>query len=76
MFVLILTIFIEVLNFYYLFYHYRRFLLWINWDGDRLIDEMIYISRINMICLAMWFVPYGILLVREIKGDGNKIELS
>lgn len=65
--VLILAIFIEVLNFYYLFYHYNQFLLWINWEGDKLINEMIRISKINMVCLALWFIPYGILLVREIK---------
>lgn len=72
MFVLIVTIFIAVLNFYYLFYHHNQFLLWINWDGDKLINEMIHISRINMVCLALWLIPYGILLAKEIKDNGNK----
>lgn len=73
MFVLIITIFIGTVNCYYLFYHFKRHSLWEMWStSDKLIDEMIHISRINIICLALWFIPYGILLVREIKGNGNK----
>ncbi len=73
MFVIIITIFIGVVNCYYLFYHFKRHSLWEMWSAsDKLINEMIYISRINMVCLALWFIPYGILLVREIKGNGNK----
>lgn len=73
MFVLIITIFIGTVNSYYLFYHFKRHSLWEMWSAsDKLINEMIHISRINMLCLALWFIPYGILLVREIKGNGNK----
>lgn len=73
MFVLIITIFIGTVNCYYLFYHFKRHSLWEMWStSDKLINEMIHISRINIICLALWFIPYGILLVREIKGNGNK----
>ena len=68
MFVLIITIFIGTVNSYYLFYHFKRHSLWEMWSAsDKLINEMIHISRINMLCLALWFIPYGILLVREIK---------
>lgn len=69
--VLILTALIGVLNIYYLFHHfmmYKQLDAWyFNGAFDRMIREMIHISRINMICLALWFIPYGILLVREIK---------
>lgn len=68
MFVLIITVFIGTVNCYYLFYHFKCHSLWEMWSAsDKLINEMIHISRINMICLALWFIPYGILLVREIK---------
>lgn len=73
MFVLIITIFIGTVNCYYLFYHFKRHSLWEMWSAsDKLINEMIHISRINMICLALWLILYGILLIREIKGNGNK----
>lgn len=74
--VLILTALIGVLNIYYLFHHfmmYKQLDAWyFNGAFDRMIREMIHISRINMICLALWFIPYGILLVKEIKGNGDK----
>lgn len=77
MFVLIITIFIGTVNCYYLFYHFKRHSLWEMWSvSDKLINEMIHISRINMVCLALWFIPYGILLVRELKGNGNKSVIS
>lgn len=69
--VLILTALIGVLNIYYLFHHfmmYKQLDTWyFNGAFDRMTREMILISRINMICLALWLIPYGILLVREIK---------
>lgn len=75
-FVLIMTIFIGTLNCYYLFYHLMKRSLWKIWEmrdiRDMLIGEMIHISRINMVCLAMWFIPYGILLVSEINGMRGK----
>lgn len=78
--VLILTVLIEVLNIYYLFHHfimYKQLDTWyFNGAFDRMTREMIHISRINMICLALWFIPYGILLVKEIKGNGNKFVKS
>lgn len=47
---------------------YKQLDAWyFNGAFDRMIREMIHISRINMICLALWFIPYGILLAREIK---------
>lgn len=68
MFVVISTMFIAVLNCYYLFYHFKQHGLWEMWSvSDKLINEMIHISRINMACLALWFIPYGILLIKEIK---------
>ena len=74
--VLILTALIGVLNIYYLFHHfmmYKQLDAWyFNGAFDRMIREMIHISRINMVCLALWFIPYGILLVKEIKGNGDK----
>ncbi len=71
--IVIMTIFISVLNCYYLFYHFKKHSLWEMWSAsDKLFSEMIHISRINMICLALWIIPYGILLVREIKSSGNK----
>lgn len=39
---------------------------------DRMTREMIHISRINMTCLALWFIPYVMLLAKEIKDNGNK----
>lgn len=75
--VLILTVLIGVLNVYYLFHHfmmYKQLDTWyFNGAFDRMTSEMIHISRINMACLALWLIPYGILLAREIKGTGNKI---
>lgn len=74
--VLILTALIGVLNIYYLFHHfmmYKQLDTWyFNGAFDRMTREMIHISRINMICLALWIIPYVILLVKEIKGNGNK----
>lgn len=65
--VIILTSFILVLNIYYLFSHFMQRSLWEMWDmGDKLINEMILYSRINIICMALWVVPYAILLVKEI----------
>lgn len=73
MFVLIITIFIGTVNSYYFFYHFKRHSLWEMWSvSDKLINEMIHISRINMGCLALWCIPYGILLAKEIKDNGNK----
>lgn len=70
--VLIMSIFIGVLNCYYLFYHFKQHSLWEMWStSDKLVTEMIYISRINMVCFALWLIPYGILLVREIKQQRN-----
>ena len=69
--VLILTVLIGVLNVYYLFHHfmmYKQLDTWyFNGAFDRMTSEMIHISRINMACLALWLIPYGILLVKEIK---------
>ncbi len=71
--VVILTIFIAVLNCYYLFYHYKQHSLWEMWSvSDKLIKEMIHISRINMVCLALWFIPYGVLLIKEIRCSKDK----
>lgn len=74
--VLILTSLIGVLNIYYLFHHfmmYKQLDTWYFNDAfDRMTREMIHISRINIVCLALWLIPYGILLVREIKDNGNK----
>lgn len=74
--VLILTALIGVLNIYYLFHHfmmYKQLDTWyFNGAFERMTKEMIRISRINMICLALWFIPYGILLVREIRGNKKK----
>ena len=74
--VLILTALIGVLNIYYLFHHfmmYKQLDTWyFNGVFERMTKEMIRISRINMICLALWFIPYGILLVREIRGNKKK----
>ncbi len=71
--VVILTIFIAALNCYYLFYHfmiYKQLDTWyFNGAFDRMSKEMIHISRINMVCLSLWFVPYGVLLVKEIKNN-------
>lgn len=68
--VLILTAFIGILNVYYLFHHfimYKQLDTWyFNGAFDRMTQEMIYISRINIICLTLWLIPYGILLIREI----------
>lgn len=55
--VLILTALIGVLNIYYLFHHfmmYKQLDTWyFNGAFDRMTREMILISRINMICLAV-----------------------
>lgn len=66
MLVVILTSFILVGNIYYLFAHFMQQSLWKMWEvGDNLINEMLYYSRINIICLTLWFIPYTILLVKE-----------
>lgn len=74
--VLILTVLIGVLNVYYLFHHfmmYKQLDTWyFNGAFDRMTREMIHISRINMVCLSLWLIPYGILLVGEIKSNGDK----
>lgn len=80
MFVLILTIFVTVVNCYYLFHHfimYKQLDIWyFNGAFDRMTKEMIHISRINMVCFALWFIPYGVLLVREINSSRSKIKQS
>lgn len=66
MLVVILTSFILVGNIYYLFAHFMQQSLWKMWEvGDNLINEMLHYSRINIICLTLWFIPYTILLVKE-----------
>ena len=66
MLVVVLTSFILVGNIYYLFAHFMQRSLWEMWKvEDNLINEMLYYSRINIICLALWFIPYIILLVKE-----------
>lgn len=74
--VLILTVFIGVLNCYYLFQHFMMNKQLDNWylNGafDRMTKEMIHVSRINVLCFALWIVPYGILLIKEAKGSDNK----
>ena len=78
MVVLILTAFIGFLNVYYLFRHfiiYKQIDIWYsNGAFDRITKELIHISRINMICFAMWLIPYVILLVREIKSNKSNIK--
>lgn len=68
--VFILTAFIGILNVYYLFHYfimYKQLDTWYFNDAfDRMNQEMIHISRINIICLTLWLIPYGILLIREI----------
>lgn len=66
MLVIILTSFILVGNIYSLFAHFMQRSLWGMWEvGDNLINEMLHYSKINTICLALWFIPYTILLVKE-----------
>ena len=66
MVVLVLTSFIFVGNIYYLFAHFLQRSLWEIWEaGDNLINKMLHYSRINIICLTLWFIPYTILLVKE-----------
>ena len=68
--ILILTIFIAALNCYYLYHHFTMNKILETWylnDAfDKMIREMISISRINVICFVLWFIPYGILLTKEI----------
>lgn len=70
MLVLILTIFIAVLNCYYLFHHLmmcKQLDTWyFNGAFDRMIEEMINISQTNIICFIMWFIPLGILIIQEL----------
>ena len=64
--VVVLTSFILVGNIYYLLAHFMQQSLWEMWEvEDNLINEMLHYSRINIICLALWFIPYTILLVKE-----------
>ena len=66
MLVVILTSFILVGNIYYLFAHFMQRSVGEMWEvGDNLINEMLHYSRINIICLTLWFIPYAILLVKE-----------
>lgn len=66
MLVVVLTSFIFVGNIYYLFAHFMQRSLWEIWEaGDNLINKMLHYSRINIICLTLWFIPYTILLVKE-----------
>lgn len=78
--VLILTILIGILNVYYLFQHfmmYKQLDTWyFNGALDRMTREMIHISRINIVCIALWIVPYSILLIKEIKCNSRKIVVS
>lgn len=79
LFVLLISAFISLANVYYL---YRHFWLidnkWIPWELNNvvnpLIKDMILISRINIICFVLWFIPYIILLVKEIRSEKSKAE--
>lgn len=79
LFVLFISVFICFANVYCL---YRHFWLmdnkWIPWElnniTDYLIKDMILISRINITCFALWFIPYIILLVKEIWIEKSKAE--
>lgn len=70
-FVLILTFFIFFINCYYLFYHFMMYIdldiLFTNDALDMMTEEMINISRINILCLSLWLIPYGALILKEIK---------
>ena len=74
-FILILSVFILIINCYYLFEHFMRQRSWLSWN-DMMLKDMIQISRTNIICFALWFIPYVILLVKEIwieKSNAEKL---
>lgn len=76
----IIIVFISFINIFYLIYHLlmqENFLIWdLNNAMNTLLKEKVHISRINMACFALWFIPYGILLVKEIKGNKGEITKS
>lgn len=67
MLVIILTSFIFISNCYYLLAHLLKRSLWEKWGiSDKLINEMINMSRINLFLFSLWLIPYIILLIKEI----------
>ena len=64
---IIMTIAICLTNIIKLIEHTRINITIVGYEGG-----LIYISKINMICLALWLIPYGILLVRNVRENRNE----
>lgn len=68
-FVSAITALICFVNIYYLISHLH---MWKSWDNgisngnlDKVLDEMISISKINMICFGLWMIPCVILFCKD-----------
>lgn len=60
---------IGFLNIYYLVSHLQMWRFWdngiMNGNLDKVIEEMMSISRVNMICYCLWIIPIVVLLCKE-----------
>lgn len=66
--IIVLTSLIFAVNAWYLIAHLSQIYYWQNWEvGEHLISEMMYYSKINISCFSLWFIPYGILLIKELR---------
>ncbi len=59
--ILVISVIIFLTNMIMLTKHFR-----LSFSG-REYETLVHISKINLICFALWFIPYVILLVKEIK---------
>lgn len=68
-FVLVVSILIGFVNIYYLVSHLHMERIWVNWylngNLDAVVEDMISISRVNMICFCLWIIPCAILFCKE-----------
>lgn len=75
LFLFIVVSMISFTNIYFLFYHYKMidmFNIWyFNGSYDRMVEEMMKISKLNVLCFASWFIPCIILIISKPK---DKIE--
>lgn len=66
--IIVLTSLIFTANSWYLFAHLSQIYYWENWEvGEYLISEMMHYSKINIGCFSLWLIPYGILLIKELR---------
>jgi len=68
-FISVISVLIGFVNIYYLISHLQMWQFWdngiLNGNLDAVVEEMVGISRVNMICFCLWLIPCVILFCRD-----------